>query len=114
MSSSSDGWFKLTSTLPWASGWLKASSVCAPLGSLSPALGGLLLTIGSSSLELRWITSVERLEKVSKSCRIGPVPVREAGLRSADGKNTDEITHHPIFSKESAVSTKRGRLPRSL
>lgn len=72
MSSSSDGWFKLTSTLPRASGWLKASSVCALLGSLSSVLVGLLLTMGSSSLELRWITSVERLEKVRNRLRLRP------------------------------------------
>lgn len=63
MSFSPAGWFKLTSTLPWASGWLRASLVCAPLGSLSSSfLVDLLLMwmIGSSSPELRSITSARR------------------------------------------------------
>lgn len=86
MSFSSDGWFKLTSTLPWASGRLKASSVCVPLGLLSAPLVGLLLTRGSSSLELRQITSVERLEKVrNRLTWIGLVCAR----RSEDDENVN-------------------------
>lgn len=79
MSSSSDGWFKLTSTLPLASGWLKASSVCAALGSLSSSLVSLTLVSGSPSLELGWITSAERLEKLSNTVRT------RTTLRSAVG-----------------------------
>lgn len=83
MSSSSDGWFKLTSTLPLASGWLKASSVCAPLGSLSSSLVSLTLVSGSPPLELEWITSAERLEKLSNRFHM------RTTLRSAVGENTD-------------------------
>lgn len=83
MSSSSDGWFKLTSTLPLVSGWLKASSVCAPLGSLSSSLVSLTLVSGSPPLELEWITSAERLEKLSNRVHM------RTTLRSAVGENTD-------------------------
>lgn len=60
MSVSEAGWFRLTSTLPWASGWLRASLAWAPLGSLSSSslVDSLLTwTTVSSSPELRSITS---------------------------------------------------------
>lgn len=65
MSVSAAGWPKLTSTLPWASGRLRASLACTPLGSLSSSsLGDSLLTwtMVSSSPELRSITSARRQE----------------------------------------------------
>lgn len=83
MSSSLDGWFKLTSTLPLASGWLKASSVCAPLGSLSSSLVSLTQASGSPSLVLGWIASAERSEKLSNRARTCTT------LRSAVGENID-------------------------
>lgn len=61
MSSSVVGWFRLTSTLPWASGWLRASLMWASLGSLSSssAVDSLTWTMESSSPELRSMTSAQ-------------------------------------------------------
>lgn len=61
MSSSVVGWFRLTSTLPWASGWLRVSLMWASLGSLSSssAVDSLTWTMESSSPELRSMTSAQ-------------------------------------------------------